>query len=686
MQINEFLAHFESVKQVGPNQWQARCPAHDDRVSSLSITANEHGIALFCHAGCKTPDVIRAAGLTMSDLFFEDRPRKSRIVATYDYTDESGKLLFQVVRKDPKAFVQRKPDGKGGWVYRLGDTRRVLYKLPELLNADPSEPIFIVEGEKDTTRLYDLGLVATTNPGGAGKWKSSYNHYFRDRDVAILPDADEPGREHARQVAESLQGVARSIVTVELPGLGPKQDASDWLKDHTKEELLALVERARMYTTTGTPGDVTTSSTNALETARETVAKWLELPDLNVVDLILSTVVANAHPGDPVWLLLVGAPSSAKSELLRGLGDAPQVYRISSLTGKTLLSGHKDAGGGLLFRIKNGSTLLLLDFGQVLSLHPNDKALVLQRLREIYDGYSKADFGNRTDGLEWKGKLGFLAGVTPAVEKFTSVGAELGDRFLLYTLDVPDPNAQARGAMLRSGQESTMREEIAEAFLGVLQTSPAPGNVTVPESALDALTNMAVLATRLRSVVSRNRYTRAIDYIPKPEGPARFAKALITLGKALAAIRGKDEVGQEELAVLAKVALDCIPSRRRKVAGVLAESDGGTTKAIGLRADIATASVGLILEDLMYLSGVERWVESNSETAPFHWRMKPEVLKQWALAQNIAQGQELLTQKQTREIREILKEDMPSLVFAHEAVGVSVYSQPGNDEQDLAPF
>jgi hypothetical protein len=485
----------------------------------------------------------------------------------------------------------------------------------------------------------------------------------------IIPDNDEPGHKHAEQVRESLTGIARSVTVLELPGLPEKGDVSDWLKDHDKDDLLALVEQARVYTDTGAPGDVTTSSTNALETARATVAKWLELPDLDVVDLILATVVANAHPGDPVWLLLVGAPSSAKSELLRALGDAPQVYRISSLTGKTLLSGHKDASGGLLFRIENGSTLLLLDFGQVLSLHPNDKALVLQRLREVYDGYSKADFGNRADGLEWKGKLGFLAGVTPAIEKFTSVGAELGDRFLLYTLDVPDPNAQARGAMLRSGEETAMRQEIAEAFLGVLRTATGPSNVNVPESALDALTNLAVLTTRLRSVVSRNRYTRAIDYIPKPEGPARFAKALITLGRALAAIRSKREVGQEELAILAKVALDCIPSRRRKVADVLSKSDGDTTKAIGLEADIATASVGLILEDLMYLGAVERWVESSAETAPFHWRMKPEVLKQWTLAQNIAEGKELLTQKQTREIREILKEDMPTIVFAHEAAG-----------------
>ncbi|MDP6494877.1 MAG: hypothetical protein QGI09_05565, partial [Dehalococcoidia bacterium] len=99
---------------------------------------------------------------------------KRRISATYDYTDEDGTLLFQTVRYDPKDFAQRQPDGKGGWKWNLEGVRRVLYRLPELLGADPSEPVFIVEGEKDVDRLAGLGLVATTNPMGVKKWRPEY--------------------------------------------------------------------------------------------------------------------------------------------------------------------------------------------------------------------------------------------------------------------------------------------------------------------------------------------------------------------------------------------------------------------------------------------------------------------------------------------------------------------------------
>ena len=93
--------------------------------------------------------------------------RDRQIVETYNYTNEESLLLFQTVRWEPKDFSQRRPDGKGGWKWDLQGVRRVLYRLPELMAADPSRPVFIVEGEKDADRLWDEGLVATTNPMAA---------------------------------------------------------------------------------------------------------------------------------------------------------------------------------------------------------------------------------------------------------------------------------------------------------------------------------------------------------------------------------------------------------------------------------------------------------------------------------------------------------------------------------------
>jgi hypothetical protein len=169
-------------------------------------------------------------------------------VAAYDYTDEQGQLLFQVVRYHPKAFRQRRPNGKGGWIWNLQGVRRVLYRLPELLGADPTRPVFVVEGEKDSNALAALGLVTTTNPGGAskGKWRPEYNEPLHGRHVVILPDNDKVGHKHADQVAQSLHGIAESVLVVNLPGLPDKGDVSDWLQTpgHDKEALLKLVDAA----------------------------------------------------------------------------------------------------------------------------------------------------------------------------------------------------------------------------------------------------------------------------------------------------------------------------------------------------------------------------------------------------------------------------------------------------------
>ncbi|HYV35510.1 MAG TPA: hypothetical protein VE988_07390, partial [Gemmataceae bacterium] len=106
-----------------------------------------------------------------------------RIVATYDYTDERGQLLYQAVRLEPgadgakKTFRQRHPDGNGGWTWNVKGVRLVPYRLPEL-TGDSSRPVFIVEGEKDADTLASIGLIATTNPMGAGKWRADFNQFF----------------------------------------------------------------------------------------------------------------------------------------------------------------------------------------------------------------------------------------------------------------------------------------------------------------------------------------------------------------------------------------------------------------------------------------------------------------------------------------------------------------------------
>lgn len=157
-----------------------------------------------------------------------------REVAHYDYTDENGKLLFQTVRYEPKDFRARRPDGS-----KLGDTRRVLYHLPEVVAATD---VLIVEGEKDCESTRAWKLVATCNPFGAGKWREEYAESLHGKRVTIIADTDPPGREHAQKVAQSLQGKATHIKVIELPDA---KDLSEWkAKGGTREELLKIIHNA----------------------------------------------------------------------------------------------------------------------------------------------------------------------------------------------------------------------------------------------------------------------------------------------------------------------------------------------------------------------------------------------------------------------------------------------------------
>lgn len=165
------------------------------------------------------------------------------VVATYDYRDESGILLFQSVRFEPKGFSQRRPVN-GGWEWGLGSVRRVLYRLPELVNS-ADRTVLLVEGEKDADRLANLGLVATCNPMGAGKWHDDYTLTLKNRRVVVIGDNDKPGKEHAESVCRHLLPVAQKVAVLNLDGLPEKGDVSDWLNaGGTKERLVELCKES----------------------------------------------------------------------------------------------------------------------------------------------------------------------------------------------------------------------------------------------------------------------------------------------------------------------------------------------------------------------------------------------------------------------------------------------------------
>lgn len=238
----EFLKQFNGVKRSGDG-YVALCPSHNDQNPSLSITLTDKGkLLMHCHADCTFKEVMACLSYGQPE-----RKRRGRIAATYSYCDEKGKLLYQAVRYEPKDFRFRRPDGNGGWTYKITGTRRVLYRLRKVIKGvKAGATIFVVEGEKDVKSLEKLGLTATTNPGGAGKgkWLPEFSDVLKGAQVIIIPDNDEAGRLHADEVARALHGKAREIVIFDKLPVPEKGDVTDWIDaGGSATELINLIEQ-----------------------------------------------------------------------------------------------------------------------------------------------------------------------------------------------------------------------------------------------------------------------------------------------------------------------------------------------------------------------------------------------------------------------------------------------------------
>jgi putative DNA primase/helicase len=183
------------------------------------------------------------------------------------------------VRFEPKGFRQRRPDGRGGWIWNLQDTRRVPYLLPDLVKAVAAgETIYVPEGEKDVDNLRAIGFAATTNPGGCKKWRSEYSEHLRGADVIVLPDNHAEGREHGEQVVASLRGIAKRIRVLDIgkqwADCPDKGDISDWLAAGGTIETLKAITDALP--------DVTAHADNCASEGRLKPLTLSELFDLEI--------------------------------------------------------------------------------------------------------------------------------------------------------------------------------------------------------------------------------------------------------------------------------------------------------------------------------------------------------------------------------------------------------------------
>jgi len=369
--------------------------------------------------------------------------------------------------------------------------------------------------------------------------------------------------------------------------------------------------------------DTAESAPATLADVEEAFGRWLLMPDMSGLRFALAILAGHRIGGDPLWGLLVAPPSGTKTEIVRSLEGVPGVYPLSELTARTFASGLE--GGkrdpSLLPRLSD-HILTLKDFTTVLTMHREERQAILAQLREIYDGRFDKAWGTGKE-LHWRGRLGFIAGVTPIIDLHHAVHQVLGERFILCRLDQPDRRTMAVRALQSRGHEEQMREElrcIVRRFVASLDIENQPSLPAAYEGRLAAL---ADFVSRARSGVVRERRSRDLTLAPEPEAPARLAKQLASLTVGHAVIRGAD-VETTDYAFTYRVALDCLPQIRLQVIDTLeAATDYITTSVVAGKIGYPTTTARRTLEDLAAL-GIVGVSKAESRGQADNWALTDE--------------------------------------------------------------
>jgi hypothetical protein len=303
-------------------------------------------------------------------------------------------------------------------------------------------------------------------------------------------------------------------------------------------------------------------------TFKEVISKLtegLEVIDTEGVRIVLATVVSHYIRGDnrlPMWLLVVGPPSSGKTEMITMLKQHPQVYALSELTPKTLVSGmdvEKVASGedpSLLLKLKD-NILAVKDLTTMLSMNRDDKRAIFGQLREVFDGSYKKVFGTGQT-VDWEGHMTFLAGVTAEIDRQWLMIQALGPRFLFLRLQLDSRDSVSLKALK---VHKKWKEELTDGVGSYFRNLPYGVPPELSEEQIHQTAALANLISKARSVVQHDK-DGDVEEVYEAEMPARIVKQMASLLQALAMTEARREIDDTDMQALVRVGFDTLPPRR----------------------------------------------------------------------------------------------------------------------------
>jgi hypothetical protein len=505
-----------------------------------------------------------------------------------------------------------------------------LYGLWNLDEIIASEQIFICEGEWDYMYWYDcltsLGIdIPIVAVPGAGSLQEHNMILFQNKIVYLLYDNDDAGRKGVERATKMLDGIATDIFKIDWPDtLDNGFDIRDLAIQGEMEydEAYNYIYDKLIESKVNHNGKVTAGMINSnlcplepvppLEVFNE-YQRHLHMPDISMLYIIFSTVLAGRLIDDPLWMIIVAPPGATKTEPILSLSNTWCVETLSTLTPTALISGstRQINGDPSLIPKLNGRVLIVKDFTAIMSLPQTEREEIIGILRDAYDGECGRFFGNGIT-RKYNSKFGILAAATPAIEAFVENHSAMGERFLRWRNYLPTSlykrQVYVQKAIDNVGKGPMIREELSQAAQLILLADYSGYTPIIPTFIKKHIIQLSLLVAQLRAVVPRDPYSKEVVDLTEAELATRLSKEFSQLVIAAAMLGRKYEVGLFEYNLAIQVARSSAPYRVLVILRLVYEAGdkGIRSTEINEKVRLSSATIQILLQNLVILNFIEK--------------------------------------------------------------------------------
>lgn len=359
-----------------------------------------------------------------------------------------------------------------------------------------------------------------------------------------------------------------------------------------------------------------------LQEIKQKVRESYYMEDDTIIDVALACIIANRlQLGDPTWLVIIGASSGGKSQILRPLAmtDRKYMHQIDDITENTFLSGGVAKGGKdisfLNTQVGKSGMLSISDLTVLFSRNSESRNAILSQFRMLYDGEMTKRVGNKEESIHWKGYIGVIAGSTPSIYSHMEEVSDMGERFMYFRMKPYDERKATKIALSRKSFGRKLDEELAELYgqyiVDVVRNADK-NLIDITDEEQEHIIDIAVLSEKMRTVNKIDKYTKDIERIPTPAMPMRTALQITNFAKALKMMRG-GELSEADIDILYWLGFSLANEEKRAVIKILCKSTYGmSAQVIADEIGLSTAVIKSVLQNLASTKIIDRSGEGNN--------------------------------------------------------------------------